>query len=53
MQSSSVTFWTYLSNPSFALISPWWLSTLSATLLTAQTEQVSGFLNPGFCPYNS
>jgi hypothetical protein len=35
MQASSMTFWTFFTNPAFAQLRPWWLATLSGTLLTA------------------
>jgi hypothetical protein len=35
MQARSMTFWTFFTNPAFAQLRPWWLATLSGTLLTA------------------
>ena len=52
LQSRRNGLWTIISNPSYAYIRPWWLSTFSLSLLTAQSYEVSGYLSPGFCPYH-
>ena len=52
MQSRSTNFWTVVSNPSFAYIRPWWLSTFSLSLLTSNSFKVAGILSPGICPYH-
>ena len=52
LQSQSNSFWTVISNPSFAYLRPWWLATFSLSLLTANSYQLSGQLSPGICPYH-
>ena len=52
LQSQGNSFWTVISNPSFAYIRPWWLATFSLSLLTANSFRVSGYLSPGLCPYH-
>ena len=50
-RSALYTKWVLSSAPSYGLMRPWWIGTLSATILNGYTERVSGFLLPGFCPY--
>ena len=38
------------SNPSFAYLKPWYLSTFSISLLTSSTYSLEGSFSPGFCP---
>ena len=52
LQSSSSSMWALTSNPSFSYMKPWWLSTVSLGLLTAEIYQMEGTLSPGFCPYH-
>ena len=52
LQSQGNSFWTVISNPSFAYIRPWWLATFSLSLLTANSFTISGYLSPGLCPYH-
>lgn len=52
LQSQGNSFWTVISNPSFAYMRPWWLATFSLSLLTANSYEISGYLSPGLCPYH-
>jgi hypothetical protein len=36
MQADSNIFWTHSTNPSYAMLKPYWLAFLSAGFLTAQ-----------------
>ena len=50
---SSTTLWTFISNPSFAYMRPWWLATFSFSLLTSNTVKTYGSLAPGLCPFHN
>lgn len=52
-RSSKYSKWVISSTPSYSLIRPWWIGTLSATILNGYTEEVNGFLLPGFCPFTA
>ena len=52
LQSQSNSFWTIISNPSFAYMRPWWLATFSLSLLTANSYSIQAYLSPGLCPYH-
>ena len=52
VQSKSNILWTSISNPAFAYMRPWWLSTFSISLLTTDTFNIEGIMAPGFCPYH-
>lgn len=53
LQSSTSNFWIKSTNPTFALMRPWWLSTISFSLLATQTFEITGVLVPGICPYSN
>lgn len=50
-RSSTFTRWIVSASRSYALLRPWWLGTLSATLLDGYTIHAQGSLYPGLCPY--
>ena len=50
-QSSQYTKWVISSNPAYAYMKPWWLSTFSASLLSTSLTEQTGFLYPGYCPW--
>ena len=51
IRSSKFARWVISSTPSYSLMRPYWIGTLSATILNGYTQRVSGSLLPGFCPY--
>lgn len=51
LQSSTSNLWVKSTNPTFALMKPWWLATTSLSLLVTQTFKIDGVLVPGICPY--
>ena len=50
-RSSKYTKWVISSTPSYSLMRPYWIGTLSATILNGYTQKVTGSLLPGFCPF--
>lgn len=51
LQSSTSSYWVKSSNPTFAQMRPWWLATVSLSLLVTQTSRLDAVLAPGICPY--
>ena len=49
--SSLYQQWDVTSNPAYAQLKPWWISTFSFTLMSTATYVIHGDLSPGFCPY--
>ena len=52
-QSALYSKWVLSSAPTYGLMRPWWIGTLSLTLLNGYQQKVSGSLLPGFCSYTS
>lgn len=50
-RSSSGQSWVYVDNPIFSIIKPWWLSFFTLGRLVENSNDISTYLSPGFCPY--
>ena len=50
-KSARYNKWVISSAPSYAMMKPWWIGTMSLTILNGYSEETHGFLLPGFCPY--
>ena len=53
VESSLYAKYVVSSNPAYAYLKPWWMSTFSATLLQSTMINFNGRLLPGFCPYRT
>ncbi|KAL4434859.1 hypothetical protein ABPG74_021198 [Tetrahymena malaccensis] len=49
--SQSFTQWQVTFNPAYTYLKPWWIGTLTFTLLNTQMYLDDLTLAPGFCPY--
>ncbi|KAM3132706.1 hypothetical protein pb186bvf_015251, partial [Paramecium bursaria] len=45
------SYWAYFSNRRFSEFQPWWISTLSGSLIQSKFAYIQATLLPGFCPY--
>lgn len=50
-QSNTFQQWIFTTSPATSYLRPWWLSTISLTMLSTDTFFINGDLSPGICPY--
>lgn len=43
--------WVYTDHALYSVIKPWWISFFTFGTLVGNTNDISTFLSPGFCPY--
>lgn len=49
--SANGLHWVYTDHYLYSIIKPWWMSFFSLGKLVENTNDISTFLSPGFCPY--
>lgn len=49
--SSHASHWVYVNHPLFSILKPWWLSFFTLGKLVENSNDITTYLSPGFCPY--
>lgn len=50
-ESNTFQQWQVTYNPAYSYMKPWWMSTVSLSLMSSEQYNVKLNMNPGFCPY--